>query len=804
MQAAGQEELTVAGPGDPAGANQLTSDMNRALLFIFLVLIFPAFSQIGPRTWEDHLGINSCNSVTRNGTTVYASNYNGLIYFEEHELSIESLNKINGLSDIGVRLLRTNPYNKKVLVIYDNCNIDVIDQHRNIRNYPDIKLKTFNGKKIINEVTFDKHLAYLACGFGIVVFDTEAFEVKETYIIGPNASQLEVRQLALNDSLIFAATPAGMFRANRNTLLNNYVNWRYDTLYLPRGYFCGVQNISGTILGCYCPSNLDHADEGKDSIYTFRPSGWIKYPPMADTGHTIRSMGASYENLFSIADLTGLQVRDVTTGALKQHLASYNGVSDYGTYRDSYIGKNYSGNIAYWVADARFGLNRTYQFYDPWTKIVRNGMNRSTVGNIDIFKGKVAVSPSYIHVTGAGNYSREGVNMLRNGDWSYLKCDQEDGAEMQDVTSVLWDRQDTSVMWVASWYYGVVKYKNNQRVAVYTPSNTNMPEILPHEPRCSGLSMDATGNLWFANSNQKDYLSVIRKNGIYQNFAFDMSRGFTRKTFIDRNNYIWILHESGGLTVFRNDNFSTPVQNVNYRWLSNAIGGGNLQSNSVYSIAEDKDGRIWIGTGLGISVIYNPTSLFNGGDFDSQPIKIVQDGNVELLLGKEIVTTIRVDGANNKWCGTYAGGVYCFSPDGQTQLYHFTKENSPLYSNTVLEINYDEVTGDLFFATDRGLQSFRGTIVAGESKYEDVYAYPNPVRPNYQGTVLIRGLMDASIVKITDESGNMVWETKSSGGQVEWPVTTLSHSRVTSGVYLVYASTTDGQFRAITKILVVN
>ena len=310
----------------------------------------------------------------------------------------------------------------------------------------------------------------------------------------------------------------------------------------------------------------------------------------------------------------------------------------------------------------------------------------------------------------------------------------------------------------------------------------------------------------------QNFLNVIKKNGDYQNFNFDAAR-FTRKIFIDKNNYIWALHErDGGITVYKNDNFNSPkFYDENYpnnyynsRLLINQAGKGNLQSNAVFSIAEDNDGRIWVGTGSGISVFNNSSALFNNGNFDSQPIKIIQDGNVELLLGREAVTSIVVDGANNKWVGTQNGGLYCFSSDGLTQLNHFTKDNSPLYSNNIIDINYNEVTGDIFIGTEIGLQSFRSYSIKGSPEYSNVYAYPNPVRPNFSGSVYVTGLIDNSIVKIVDESGNMVWETKSKGGQIVWPVSNLSGIRVASGVYVVYASSTDGEQIALTKILVIN
>jgi hypothetical protein len=119
-------------------------------------------------------------------------------------------------------------------------------------------------------------------------------------------------------------------------------------------------------------------------------------------------------------------------------------------------------------------------------------------------------------------------------------------------------------------------------------------------------------------------------------------------------------------------------------------------------------------------------------------------------------------------------------------------------------VNYDKVTGDVFIGTLLGIQSFRSPIIEGDENYNDVYAYPNPVKPGFTGHVFVRGLVDNSVVKITDESGNLVWETKSQGGQVEWPVKNLSGNKVTTGVYIVYAHTTTGELKALTKVLVVN
>ena len=779
--------------------------MNRFLLFVFSFLFLVAFPQVGPRSWQDHLGLNNCNSISKLNGKMYASNYNGILKINPEDFSVEKINKINGLNDVGIRLLRTNPNNNKLLVIYDNSNIDVIYGDDEIKNYSDIKLKVLSGKKIINEVTFKDQFAYLACGFGIVVFDTEKLEVKETFIIGPNGTNLEVYQVALNDSLIFAATPNGLYKSNYKTqILNNFNNWKLvSPPNLPTGAVSGVVSVQGKIITAYSPWKNNSAVLLQDTLYVLSNNVWSKLFS-TPSQMTVRKLSFVNNNYFSIIDQFGLLVLDITTLGIKNYVTAVNDKPSYNPV-DAYFDV-YFGNYSYWVADRINGAFQTYgsnPFYSQ-NLVKTNGTNSYLVSNIDVFEGQVAVSPSPPDQGGGTQYIREGINIYKEDNWSYIKAFDLSNAEVLDINCVYFDRKDKTRMYASSWFAGLLEYKNNNLVAVYNASNSPMPEVYPGAARCSGMAMDNSGNLWFANSDSKNFLTVKKKDGSFQNFTFDAPR-FTRKIFVDKNNYVWALHErQGGITVFKHNNFSTPALNVNYKVLTKDVGNGNLESNSVYSIAEDKDGKIWIGTDAGIRVFYNPTNIFNGSNFDGQPIKIIQDGNVELLLDKEVITAIVVDGANNKWVGTRDGGLYCFSPDGLTQLYHFTKETSPLFSNTIVDVNYDKVSGDVFIGTDLGLQSFRSVIIEGEEKYSDVFAYPNPVRSNYPGTVFIRGLIDNSVVKIVDLNGNLVWESKSQGGQIEWPVKNLSGNRAPSGVYIVYATTTNGEQRAVSKILVIN
>jgi outer membrane protein assembly factor BamB len=242
------------------------------------------------------------------------------------------------------------------------------------------------------------------------------------------------------------------------------------------------------------------------------------------------------------------------------------------------------------------------------------------------------------------------------------------------------------------------------------------------------------------------------------------------------------------------------------RIFSTSEGYGNLPSVFVKDIAEDLDGEIWIGTEEGMVVLYSTADLYDGGygDYDFNFISLTVGTEVEHLLGTTYITTIAVDGGNRKWIGTSSSGVFCLSPDGMEEIYRFTAENSPLISNNVLDIGIDHESGEVYFATDKGLASFRADASLFDEEFSNVTVFPNPVLPDFSGPVTIQGLGYQSDVKVTDISGNLVFKTTSNGGTAIWDGKTLTGDRVQSGVYLIWAASVDGKGKEVAKILFMN
>ena len=213
---------------------------------------------------------------------------------------------------------------------------------------------------------------------------------------------------------------------------------------------------------------------------------------------------------------------------------------------------------------------------------------------------------------------------------------------------------------------------------------------------------------------------------------------------------------------------------------------------------------MWIGTTEGLRVLYNASRFFEDEEVQTREIIVEEGGNLGELLSNQFITAIKVDGNNQKWIGTAGSGVFLFSEDGTETLHHFTKENSPLPTNSIRTIAIDEQNGKIYFGTPSGLVSFQGNAFAASENYDHIEVYPNPVRPNFTGRLTIRGLQSDSNVKITDISGHLVFETQSEGGSIQWDLKNFRGNRVRTGVYLIFVSDRDGTESAVEKVMIVN
>ena len=243
-----------------------------------------------------------------------------------------------------------------------------------------------------------------------------------------------------------------------------------------------------------------------------------------------------------------------------------------------------------------------------------------------------------------------------------------------------------------------------------------------------------------------------------------------------------------------------------------------MPSNDVRAVSVDKNNHVWVGSKEGLRIIYNPDEYANGNP-TVESIIFSEDGVGSELFFQQFVNDIEVDGTNNKWIGTIGNGVFLVSPDGQETLYHFTKDNSPLPSNEILDVKINETTGEVFFATETGMVSFKGTSSEPQENLENAYVYPNPVRPGFnfdRDKIKITGLSKNVNIKIVDIEGNLVIEAESKsngkfngfnlevdGGTALWNGRNLANKIVASGVYVVLLNDLETFETKVLKVMIV-
>lgn len=776
-------------------ANPITH-MPRCLYFLPLVFVthLPLFAQVAIGQWRDHLPYSKGVQVADAGDQLFAASESGLFQYVKDGGDVTRLSKINGMSDIGYSAIAWSAENNTVVVTYSNTNIDLI-QDGQIINVPDIKDKSILGNKTINKIHIKDDYAYLACGFAVVVLDMVKHEIKDTYYIGPNGSVLNVNDIATSDSHIYACTEAGVYRANLSgTNLANFESWTLINSLQTGEYNTCTWFNNRLYVNLSVPNAID-------TIYYGTGNNWTRFE------HVEEQENLYLENAFNrLLVSTGGSVAEFDEAHIRYRLAY-----DYGT---SYAFPNYAtidANGDMWIADKRSGLvkhrtNLSFSFVSV------NGPSAVTNTDISIWDGRVYVASGSLTPVWGNGYNANGIYSYKNNEWvniSAYSATQTSG--LRDFIRVAIDPLDSKRVYAASWGWGVVEYYDDQFVAWYDTSNSTLQDLdgAPGNIKVAGMKVDpATGVLWISASGTENLLHAKEPNGTWHGFnPSAVNDLILDQIAIDNSGQKWVVLARGaGMLVYNDGGTLSNINDDQSIKLSQNVGNGNMASNNVFCVASDFDGEIWVGTENGVSVFYSPESVFSEGNFDSQQILVEQDGYVQYLLENESVTAIAIDGANRKWLGTANAGVFLMSDDGTQEILHFTTDNSPLFSNEINCLGIDHLSGEVFIGTNKGMITYKGTATWGTPEFEPetVYAYPNPVEPNYEGVIAVKGLVRDADVKITDAAGKVVFATVANGGQAIWDGNNMNGKRAQSGVYLVFASNEDGKETFVTKILFIN
>lgn len=768
------------------------------LLLLVFVGVNQSFAQKSIGEWTDYRSYASARSVIDSGDKIYCVTDGGLFFYSRSDNSVEKMTAINGLSDVGVQKVAYSKENNLLFIAYQNSNIDLLIGNT-VYNLSDIKRKQIQASKTINNIMFSGKLAYLSCGFGIVVVNLEKKEIKETYFIGNEGDYLNVLDLATDGQYFYAATVNGVYKASvSESNLQNYNNWVRQTN-IPNSdkKFNAIEYFNGHIIADYTNDQW-----GGNELYQLNGNAWSRVlsgvnftSDITVTGNYIVFAGLEtvevYNNNFEL-------VKAVPKFPIAGHEKDI-------IYVQSAIIDNQN---VIWIAYQKLGLvklgTKTEQIIPEGP--IDNSIFSLTMNGQDLWVASGGRSAAWNNIWMSPQFQ-----LQREGKWTVFdKTKFPTPNNFSDIISILADAKNPDHVFAASWGGGVLEFSDGKFVKRYDNYNSTLQTQLPGSPteayvRIGGLDFDSNGTLWVSNAGVANVLSSMQSDGTWKSYELaGASNKYVGKVIVTEKDDKWIMVRSNGLYALNAANSVAKAQKV-VAYFTNGTDEIYTDMNDVNTFVKDNNGSLWVGTSIGIAVFSNPEKVWKDVPmYASRPGLNLKDGKYHPLLETEIVTAIAVDGANRKWIGTKASGIYLVSEDGETELEHFTTENSPLLNNEITDIAIDQKTGEVFIGTISGLISYMGEATQGNDAFSDVYVYPNPVRETYDGPVVVKGLVDNTDVRITDITGNLVYKTKSLGGQAIWDGKNLNGNRCKTGVYLVFLTDAHGEQTKITKLMFIH
>ncbi len=769
----------------------LNKDLIRMKNIIFLSSIWllstNLFGQIPSGSWRDHLPYNKGMHVVEGENRIFQSSTGGLLAYDREDNSLEKHSKVTGLSDVNISSIAYSDLYQVLIIGYSSGNLDLMFSDE-IFNISAIKLKSITGTKSINNISIYDELVYLACDFGIVVLNIEKREIKDTYIFGENGSSITVNDIDIQNDILFAATNEGIYQANLNTPnLIDYHFWSKINNGLPsEGNYTKIASLDNQILAVYKDLNTNNS-----SVISISDLTWNYWGSSADT--SVNDITVYNDDVF-VSGKLGLGIYDLE--------GNRNNFHDLFDCRETILDDE--GVI--WAATLGGGLVRIEN--DNAISYTINGPPHKDVGYLANAGGHIWV--------GSGNrnvmWNPHTFYSFKNENWRYYPgYTYPELNDMRTFYKIAIDPRNANHVYCTSFGFGIVEMLNDELITVYNESNGIIEGFSGYidNLRVAGIDYDAQANLYFILDLATQPVYRINANGELERLDLSSSifnTSFKRYTDIlaTSNNQVWILTEREGLIVlYENPDGSFEEKSFILKNDRDEI------MNKAFCLAEDREGNIWVGTDNGPIVYKNPLSVFEDNDVKFyQEILPRNDGtNIgDPLLANEVVQFIAIDGGNRKWFATEHSGVFLiddkYSPS--KQVHHFTEENSPLFSNSVGAITVNDLTGEVFFGTSEGILSYMGQSTLGNEDYENVYVYPNPIRPTYDGDITITGLVENTIVKITDITGNIVHETRSLGGQAIWDGKDFDGERVHTGIYMVFLTTEDGLKTHMTKLMFIH
>ncbi len=760
---------------------------NLILLITWLGVLNLVSAQVGIGQWETFQTYGNGTSVAINGTQVFCGTQEGLYSYNYSSNEFAEFTKPSGYVGLGVTAVGYSPKSNTTIVAYDDANLDLL-KNGEIVNLPQIKNYSLTGDKKIYNITIAGDSAILSCGFGVVVVDIKQEIIKTDVKFSDDlAFAGEVcYDAAIMGGYYYFATSQGVYKVLYTSNIKDLSNWNLVSG-LPAGSYNTLATHNGTLYLNYS-NYLTNSLDNSDTLYTYNGVSAAVYQPgwlvrINDIVSNNGYLGLLAPEEARIMDWNGVLQTSIPTGCFTRSQKM-----DIDPTGKAWIALTGSGMISH------DGTNCDIHYLDgPFSK---------NVWDMQIVNGDIWVATGGVNINWGNVYIADKMYYRRNGDWKWYNIpDMGYYLNHTDIHTLAVDPGNAGHVYAGAWGTGLYEGQNyGQNSFQYLYPEVDSAASIPQlNYKVGGMAFDEDMNLWFSNSNTDQQLKVKRSNGTWGSISLTQtsSSNTVGKVAVDQRGQVWVAVHGKGIVVY-------DIETGQQRLLSSTYNNGDLPQLTVRALECDLDGQMWVGTHDGIRV-FSPSQVFGSVNINGQKIVIKDENGInELLLKETIINDIETDGANRKWIATMGTGVRLVSSDGREIIHSFTAENSPLLSNNVNCVAIDDQSGEVCFGTDKGIVCFRSDATAASDNFGNVYAYPNPVKPEYNGPIAITGMANNSAVKITDIAGNLVFETTSEGGQAIWNGLTYEGKRPSTGVYLVFCANEDASQTVVTKILFIH
>jgi hypothetical protein len=760
----------------------------RLLYLLFLFVLQITFAQTN-LSWQGYFSYTQIKAVSESPTTIYAASENALFSKNINTGIIKTSTTIDGLSGETITALYYSATSNKTIVGYQNGLLIVINEaDGSMLKVVDIVNKNLpTSVKRINNFMEYGGIVYVATDFGIVQFNLATSKFGDTYYIGDNGAEIKVTQTTIYKGFIYASTSSGIRKGDvNNPNLIDYKQWQL----ISAGNWLGITAFETDL---YAVNAVGYVHKYDSASNTF--NGFLPLPEViTDFRTTANYFIITTQNDVSIYNKQMALQRKIN----RSQIPGMNSTFSCATIINDFI---YVGTTENGLSTTSLSTTSNYENITPI------GPSRNTVFSMEVTPTQLwTVYGDYDIYYNPYPLDDYGVSKFSTSGWSNIPFDKVLGAK--SITKIVVNPSNEKEVYASSFFSGLLKIENDVPTVLYNQTNSGLESltISPPDPkyidiRINGSAFDKSGNFWVTNSRVVNGLKVLNPSGQWKSYAMDkILLSPTQNDFgtmvIDKNGTKWMSTSKNGVVGF-NESSNT------FKKITFGPDQGNLPIQDVRTVAVDNKNELWIGTTKGLRVLSNVGSFQTEDQLTTHSIIIMEDDLAQELLYEQFITDIEVDGANNKWIGTADAGVFMVSSNGQETKYHFTTDNSPLPSNVINDISINSSTGEVFIATSKGLISFKGITTSANENLNNVYVYPNPVRPDYEGTVKINGLLDKANVKITDVVGNLVYEATSEGGTLEWDTTAFGKYKVASGVYMIFVSAQDGAETKVKKVMII-